>query len=111
VRPVHLFVLGSRRPFVEGLGTLLAEHPAVRLVGKTTSPSDAIETCRQRRPDVALVDVGLPPNKAHPVPSEQTAAFHQRLTVIRVLAEELNVRVSSLAKQISAFISYQEGRK
>ena len=101
---MHLFVLGSRRPFVEGLGTLLAERPAVRLVGKTTSPSEAIEACRRRRPDVALVDVGLPPDKAQPASGEAAAAFHQRLTTIRVLAEELNVRVLAVSPVVEDWL-------
>lgn len=54
-------VLADGEPlFREGLAQLLATQPDLRLVGEAADSSEAIERCRQVKPDLALVALDLP---------------------------------------------------
>nr|WP_306673760.1 response regulator transcription factor [Tahibacter caeni] len=46
--------------FREGLGTIIASQPDMRLVAQAGSGTEAVEMFRRHRPDVTLMDLRLP---------------------------------------------------
>lgn len=43
-----------------GIRTLIAEHPGWEVCGEAVDGRDAVEKARALRPDLALLDVGMP---------------------------------------------------
>ena len=43
-----------------GVTTMLAAQPDIEIVGEAASGAEAIELCKQKRPDLVVVDLGLP---------------------------------------------------
>jgi len=58
--PIRLLVVDDHHLFRRGLIGLLSEKPDFSVVGEANNGVDAIELCRQRQPDVVLMDVNMP---------------------------------------------------
>ncbi|MFW5814276.1 MAG: PAS domain-containing protein [Spirochaetota bacterium] len=57
---IALLVVDDHRVMREGLVTLLADQPGVRVCGEASSGREAVELAGRLRPDVVLMDVALP---------------------------------------------------
>jgi DNA-binding NarL/FixJ family response regulator len=58
--PIQVFIVDDLRLLREGLVCLLAEQKDLSVIGAEASGSQAIAKIRELRPDVALIDIGLP---------------------------------------------------
>jgi DNA-binding NarL/FixJ family response regulator len=58
--PIKLLVVDDHNLFRHGLVGLLSDLPDFLIVGEASNGPDAVELCRQRRPDVVLMDVHMP---------------------------------------------------
>ena len=58
--PIRIFVVDDLRLLREGLVALLAEQEEITVVGTAASGSKALEKIKELRPDVALIDIGMP---------------------------------------------------
>jgi two-component system NarL family response regulator len=57
---IRVFVVDDLRLLREGLVSLLAEQGNVTVVGTAASGSKALEKIKELRPEVALIDIGMP---------------------------------------------------
>jgi two-component system LytT family response regulator len=57
---VRAVVVDDEPPAREVVVTLLAEHPAVEVIGEATNGRDAVEIVRRLRPDLLFLDVQMP---------------------------------------------------
>jgi two-component system NarL family response regulator len=57
---IRVFVVDDLRLLREGLASLLAEQGNVTVVGTAASGSKALEKIKELRPEVALIDIGMP---------------------------------------------------
>ena len=56
----RVFIADDHAGYREGLARLIADHPAVDLVGHAADGADALRAIADLRPDVALLDVRMP---------------------------------------------------
>ncbi|WP_257386951.1 response regulator [Tahibacter caeni] len=57
---IRLLSVEDHPVFREGLGTIIASQPDMRLVAQAGSGTEAVEMFRRHRPDVTLMDLRLP---------------------------------------------------
>jgi DNA-binding NarL/FixJ family response regulator len=60
VRPIRILLVDDNDVFREALELLLGLRPDMEVVGSARDGGEAVEECRERRPDVVLVDYRLP---------------------------------------------------
>lgn len=58
--PIRILIADGYPIVVEGLRKVLADHPAISIVGEATDGMDAIEKAVTLEPDVVLMDIRLP---------------------------------------------------
>ena len=56
---ISVLVVGDDEMFSEGLALLLEREPGVRLLGGPRAAGDALDACRQERPDIVLMDIDI----------------------------------------------------
>lgn len=57
---IRVLLTDDHTLFRQGLRTLLAAEPDLEIVGEASNASDAITHAQELRPDVVLMDVGMP---------------------------------------------------
>jgi DNA-binding NarL/FixJ family response regulator len=57
---IHVFIVDDNRLLREGLVSMLAEQGGLVVVGAAASGLEALEQIKELRPEVALVDIGMP---------------------------------------------------
>ena len=57
---IRIFVVDDLRLLREGLVSLLAEQDDITVIGTAASGGKALEKIKELRPDVALIDIGMP---------------------------------------------------
>jgi two-component system, NarL family, response regulator NreC len=57
---IRILLTDDHTLFRQGLRTLLAAEPDIEIVGEASNASDAIAFAQELRPDVVLMDVGMP---------------------------------------------------
>jgi DNA-binding NarL/FixJ family response regulator len=61
---IEVLVVDSHHIVAQGLALVVNAEPTMRVVGTASTVRDAVELCSTRRPDVVLMDVGLPDGDA-----------------------------------------------
>jgi DNA-binding NarL/FixJ family response regulator len=56
---ISVLVVGDHQMFSEALVLLLGREPGIRLLGGPRAAGDALDACRQERPDVVLMDLDI----------------------------------------------------
>ncbi|MDQ4081935.1 MAG: response regulator transcription factor, partial [Actinomycetota bacterium] len=59
-KPTRVVLVEDNEVFREALQLLFSVRTDLEVVASATSGSDAVETCREHRPDVVLMDYRLP---------------------------------------------------
>ena len=80
--PIRIAIAEDQRIVREALGALLAREPDMVMVGEAQTGPEAIELAQAQRPDVLLLDIGLPEMDGVAV----ARALRERLPEVRVLA-------------------------
>jgi two-component system nitrate/nitrite response regulator NarL len=60
--PVSVMLVDDHTLFRKGLAELLEGRDAIRVVAATGNPAEALVMARELRPDVAIVDLNMPPH-------------------------------------------------
>src|SRR5690242_5580017 len=60
VRPVTVLIVEDHRLMVEGLSSLLAEAPELKVAGTASTVREAVEAAGKLQPQVVLMDFRLP---------------------------------------------------
>ena len=80
-KPIRIFIADDNRLLREGLASMLAEIDDITVVGMASSGSQALDQIKRLRPDVALVDIGMPDKDGLDV----TQTLHKDLPAIKVI--------------------------
>ena len=78
---MRVIIADDHRLMREGTAALLAADPRIEVVGLASGGREAVELAARRRPDVALLDVGMPDLSG----VEACAAIRARAPSVRVL--------------------------
>ncbi|MFQ5875342.1 MAG: response regulator transcription factor, partial [Dehalococcoidia bacterium] len=57
---IQVLVVDDHPVVREGLRAMLRSEPGIEVVGEASSGEEAVELCRQLKPDVVLVDIRMP---------------------------------------------------
>ena len=79
--PVRVLIADDHRLMREGTAALLAADPRIEVVGLASGGREAVELAARLKPDVALLDLGMPDIGG----VEACAAIRARLPGVRVL--------------------------
>ncbi len=58
--PIKVAIVENDPKFLEGVSLILEDSSSMEVVGRHTTGKDAIKGILEKRPDVALIDLGLP---------------------------------------------------
>src|SRR5574341_1345198 len=58
--PIRIFIVDDNRLLREGLVSMLAEQEGIVVIGAAASGRKALEQIKDLRPEVALIDIGMP---------------------------------------------------
>src|SRR5258706_4205436 len=61
---IEVVVVDNRHVVAQGLALVVNSEPTMHVVGTARSIKEAVEVCRATRPDVVLMDLGLPDGDA-----------------------------------------------
>jgi two-component system, NarL family, response regulator DevR len=78
---IRLLLVDDHEVVRAGLGTLLAQHPELEVVGEAGTVAGALEAGEKHRPDLALLDVRLPDGSGF----EACRRLHQLTPPVRVI--------------------------
>jgi DNA-binding NarL/FixJ family response regulator len=78
---ISVFVVDDNRLLREGLVSMLGEREDIAVVGAAPSGDEALEQIKRLRPDVALIDIGMPGKDG----IEVTQALHQEAPEVKVI--------------------------
>ena len=78
---ISVFVVDDNRLLCEGLVSMLGEREDIAVVGAAPSGDDALEQIKRLRPNVALIDIGMPGKDGIAV----TQALHQEAPEVKVI--------------------------
>jgi DNA-binding NarL/FixJ family response regulator len=78
---INIFVVDDVRLLRDGLVSLLAEQQALTVIGTASSGSKALERIKELRPEIALIDIGMPSKDGITV----TRALRQELPEVKVI--------------------------
>lgn len=79
--PIRVFITDDNRLLREGLTSMLEEQEDITVVGAAESGSDALKQIKELRPEVALIDIGMPDKDGIDV----THTLHQDLPEVKVI--------------------------
>ena len=79
--PIRVFIVDDNRLLREGLVSMLSEQEDLDVVGTAESGSEALQHITRLRPDVALIDIGMPDQDG----IEVTRGLRRDLPAIKVL--------------------------
>jgi len=57
---IRVLIVDDHRLFRLGLQRMLADAPSIKVIGEASSGEDAVQFCRDERPDVVLLDIRMP---------------------------------------------------
>lgn len=78
---IRLFIADDNRLLREGLVSMLVEQDDIVVIGKAPSGHDALEQIKALRPEVALIDIGMPDKDG----IELTQALRQDVPNVKVI--------------------------
>jgi two-component system NarL family response regulator len=80
-KPIRIFIVDDLRLLREGLVSLLAEQKDLTVIGAAASGSNALEEIKELRPEVALIDIGMPSKDG----ISMTQALHREIPEVKVI--------------------------
>ena len=57
---IRVLLTDDHTLFRKGIGTVVGAQPDMEIVGEASNGAEAVEQIRERRPDVVLMDIGMP---------------------------------------------------
>jgi two-component system NarL family response regulator len=78
---IHVFIVDDNRLLREGLVSMLTEQEDLVVVGAAAGGREALEQIKELRPEVALIDIGMPDKDG----IEVTRALYQDVPEVKVI--------------------------
>lgn len=79
--PIQIFIVDDLRLLREGLVSLLAEQEDLTVIGAAASGSQALEQIKALRPEVTLIDLGIPDKNG----IAMTQVLHREVPEVKVI--------------------------
>jgi len=79
--PIRVFIVDDNRLLREGLASMLAEQADISVIGAAAGGRKALEQIKDLRPQVALIDIGMPGKDG----IEVTQELRRNLPVVKVV--------------------------
>ncbi|MBN2426309.1 MAG: response regulator transcription factor [Calditrichaceae bacterium] len=80
-KSIRVFIADDNRLLREGIASMLAQEEDIIVIGSAMSGSEAIKQIKKLRPDVALIDIGMPDKDGLDV----TQALYKDLPSVKVI--------------------------
>ncbi len=88
--PIRIFIVDDNRLLREGLVSMLAEQEDLVVIGAAASGRQALEQIKDLRPEVALIDIGMPGKDGIEVTQELRRDFPEVKVVILGMVDVTN---------------------
>jgi DNA-binding NarL/FixJ family response regulator len=80
---IRIIAVDDHPLILKALSDMLKEHPDIQLVATSNQGSQLIRLVREKQPDVAIVDLGMPADSFDPISSVRT--IHEQFPNVKVL--------------------------
>ncbi|MBN1542177.1 response regulator transcription factor [candidate division KSB1 bacterium] len=80
-KSIHIFIVDDNRLFREGLVSMLEEQDDLIVVGQAENGREALKMIKKLRPQIALIDIGLPDKDG----IEVTQTLHDDMPEVKVI--------------------------
>lgn len=97
-KPIRVFIADDNRLLREGLVAMLEEHEELVVVGTAASGRKAVEQIKDLRPEVALIDIGMPAKDG----IEVTQALHRDAPEVKVIVLGMSDLAAEIMQSIEA---------
>jgi NarL family two-component system response regulator LiaR len=96
--PARIVIAEDHPVFRQALGHIVEMHPELKVVGEAKDGLDALEQCRSLKPDLVLMDLGMPKMDG----LEATHAIKREFPHTIVLVLSASVEIGSLSDALKA---------
>ena len=80
---IRIIAVDDHPLILKALADMLKEHPDIQLVATSNQGSQLLRLVREKQPDVAIVDLGMPADSFDPISSVRT--IHEQFPNVKVL--------------------------
>jgi DNA-binding NarL/FixJ family response regulator len=80
---IRIIAVDDHPLILKALSDILKEHPDIQLVATSNQGSQLLKLVREKKPDVAIVDLGMPTDSFDPISSVRT--IHEQFPNVKVL--------------------------
>jgi DNA-binding NarL/FixJ family response regulator len=80
---IRIIAVDDHPLILKALSDMLKEHPDIQLVATSNQGSQLLRLVREKQPDVAIVDLGMPADSFDPISSVRT--IHEQFPNVKVL--------------------------
>ena len=80
---IRIIAVDDHPLILKALADMLKEHPDIQLVATSNQGSQLLRLVREKQPDVAIVDLGMPADSFDPISSVRT--IHEQFPNVKIL--------------------------
>ncbi len=102
--PISVLLVDDHTLFRKGLAELLEGRDAIRVVAATGDPAEALKIAREQRPDVAIVDLNMPPHGGLALLRQLLAAGWQGTSIVLTVSDAEDDMANALASGARGYL-------
>ncbi|TAK41832.1 MAG: response regulator [Betaproteobacteria bacterium] len=102
--PISVLLVDDHTLFRKGLAELLEGRDAIRVVAATGDPDEALRIAREQRPDVAIVDLNMPPHGGLALLRQLLAAGWQGTSIVLTVSDAEDDMANALASGARGYL-------
>ena len=107
--PIRVVICDDHKVVADGLAAILAMEPGIEIVDVTNSMAEAVAAAREQRPDVVLMDYGLPDgNGAEATRAVKEVRPEAKVVMLTSFADEQTL-VAAIEAGCSGFVPKHKG--
>ena len=107
--PIRVVICDDHKVVADGLAAILAMEPGIEIVDVTNSMAEAVAAAREQRPDVVLMDYGLPDgNGAEATRAVKDVRPEAKVVMLTSFADEQTL-VAAIEAGCSGFVPKHKG--
>lgn len=102
--PFEVLLVDDHKIMRDGIKAILKQTSDFRVVGEAESGPDAVQICKRSRPDVVLMDIGLPGLNGVEATAEILRHFPETKIIILSMYDDEHSVVSAIRSGAKAFV-------